>query len=289
MTYKKYNPAWEGYIGDFLKGHVGVDQLKPQHEFFDAIGLETQLRENTTYIALLSLEEAKSVLEDIGSPKPKSPFMKKVFSVADPISPYAGNIHDAFDFTNVVSEFKRLGIKATEYVGKNGQKYIKISGYAGVRKFITASKYGASNMKMISMGIGQQGINSGIVKGMKFCILFSAAYRTVEYIFKDEYTLADFLGNIAVDMAKTAVAAFASWAIGTVLSSFFVAGASIIVVAGIVVLVGLAAAIVLNYLDNKYQISEKVIKLIKEVYNRERAHEADFNNFLHDWGRYSCG
>ncbi|WP_422631079.1 hypothetical protein [Photorhabdus stackebrandtii] len=101
---------------------------------------------------------------------------------------------------------------------------------------------------------------------MKFCILFSAAYRTVEYIFKDEYTLADFLGNIAVDMAKTAVAAFASWAIGTVLSSFFVAGAS---VAGIVVLAGLAAAIVLNYLDNKYQISEKVIKLIKEVYNRE--------------------
>ncbi|WP_387465999.1 DUF1240 domain-containing protein [Photorhabdus tasmaniensis] len=130
-----------------------------------------------------------------------------MFSVADPISSYAGNIRDAFGFTNVVREFKRLGIKATEYVGKNGEKYIKISGYAGVRKFITASRYGASNMKMISMGIGQQGINSGIVKGMKFCILFSVAYRAVEYIFKDEYTLADFLGNIAVDLAKTAVVA----------------------------------------------------------------------------------
>ncbi|WP_445496035.1 hypothetical protein [Photorhabdus sp. SF281] len=236
-------------MGDFLRGNVGVDQLKPQHEFFDAIGLEKQLRENTTYIALLSLEEAKSALQDIVSPKPKSPFMKKVFSVADPIASYAGNIHDAFDFTNVVREFKQLGIIATEYVGKYGKKYIKISGYAGVRKIITASRYSASNMKMISMGIGQQGINSGIVKGMKFCILFSLAYRTVEYIFKDEYTLADFLGNIAVDLAKTAVAAFASWTIGTVLSSFFVAGASIIVVAGIVVLAGLAAAIALNYLN----------------------------------------
>ncbi|WP_422631073.1 hypothetical protein [Photorhabdus stackebrandtii] len=154
MTYKKYHSSWEGYMGDFLRGHVGANQLKPQHEFFDAIGLEKQLRENAMYIALLSLEEAKSVLEDIDSPKPKSPFMKRVFSVADPISPYAGNIRDAFDFTNVVREFKRLGIKATEYVGKNGEKYIKISGYARFRKIITASRYGASNMKMISMGIG---------------------------------------------------------------------------------------------------------------------------------------
>ncbi|TDB45291.1 hypothetical protein C5467_22100 [Photorhabdus khanii subsp. guanajuatensis] len=235
-------------MGDYLRGHVGIDQLKPQHEFFDAIGLETQLRENTTYIALLSLEEVKSVLEDIDSPKPKSPFMKKVFSVADPISPYAG-----------------------------------------VRKFITASRYGASNMKMISMGIGQQGINSGIVKGMKFCILFSVAYRTVEFIFKDEYTLADFLGNIAVDMAKTAVAAFASWVTGAFLSSVLVAGASIIVVAGIMVFVGLLVAIGLNYLDDKYGISKKVIDLMKEAYNRERAPVADVNKFLHDWGRYGRG
>ncbi len=29
MTYKKYNPSWEGYMGDFLRGHVGTDHLKP--------------------------------------------------------------------------------------------------------------------------------------------------------------------------------------------------------------------------------------------------------------------
>ncbi|WP_188093307.1 hypothetical protein [Photorhabdus heterorhabditis] len=289
MTYKKYNPSPEGYMGDFLRGQVGINQLKPQHEFFDAIGLEKQLRENTTYIALLSLDEEKDVLEDIDSPKPKSPFVKKIFEITDPISPYAGNIHDSFDLFNVIGEFKRLGIKATEYVGKDGNRYIKISGYAGVRKIITASRYKASNMKVVSMGIGQQGLNSGIVKGMKFSIFFSAAYRTVELIFKDEYTLADFLGNIAVDLAKTAVIAFASWAIGIVLSSFLAAGASIIVVAGIIFGVGLLVTIGLNYLDDKYGISKKVIDLIKEVYNRERTLEANLNKVLHDFGRYSRG
>ncbi|MCC8423135.1 hypothetical protein [Photorhabdus thracensis] len=287
MTHKRYRPSWEGYMGNFLTGNVGINQFRNQYQFFDTIDLEKQLNENTTYIALLSLEEAKNVLADIDSPKPKSPFMKKAFSVADPISPYAGNIRDAFDFTNVVREFKRLGIKATEYVGKYGQKYIKISGHAGLRKIITASRYSASNMKIISMGIGQQGINSGIVKGVKFSILFAAAYRTVEYIFKDEYTLADFLGNIAIDLAKAAVGALASWVVGVALSFSFVTGGSVIVVAGAMLTIGVATVYAIDFLDKKFKISETVINLIKtEIERKPRTPEANFNQFLHNWVNY---
>ncbi|PQQ28807.1 hypothetical protein C6H64_14055 [Photorhabdus luminescens] len=274
-------------MGDFLRGQVGVNQLKPQHEFFDAIGLEKQLRENTTYIALLSLEEAKDVLEELDSPKPKSPFIKKIFEITDPISPYAGNIHDSFDLFNVIGEFKTLGIKATEYVGKDGNRYIKISGYAGVRKIITASRYKASNMKVISMGIGQKGLNSGIVKGMKFSIFFSAAYRTVELMFKDEYTLADFLGNIAVDLAKTVITAFVSWTIGSFMLAISVSGVSVIAVAGIVFGIGVLTVYTLENIDKKFNISETVINLIKRKMERKpRTPEANFNQFLHNWGQY---
>ncbi|PQQ25420.1 hypothetical protein C6H66_12740 [Photorhabdus hindustanensis] len=274
-------------MGDFLRGQVGVNQLKPQHEFFDAIGLEKQLRENTTYIALLSLEEAKDVLEELDSPKPKSPFIKKIFEITDPISPYAGNIHDSFDLFNVIGEFKTLGIKATEYVGKDGNRYIKISGYAGVRKIITASRYKASNMKVISMGIGQKGLNSGIVKGMKFSIFFSAAYRTVELMFKDEYTLADFLGNIAVDLAKTAVIAFASWTFGSLMLAISASGASVVVVAGIVFGIGFGMTYALDAIDKRFKISETVINLIrKEMERKPRIPEANFNQFLNNWGSY---
>ncbi len=41
MAHKKYNPTWDGYMGDVLRGNVGINQLKPQHEFFDAIGLNS--------------------------------------------------------------------------------------------------------------------------------------------------------------------------------------------------------------------------------------------------------
>ncbi|VTR35479.1 Uncharacterised protein [Serratia fonticola] len=29
MSDKNFNPSWEGYMGDFLKGNVGINQLNP--------------------------------------------------------------------------------------------------------------------------------------------------------------------------------------------------------------------------------------------------------------------
>ncbi|TDB45661.1 hypothetical protein [Photorhabdus luminescens] len=292
MKYKKYNPSVEGYMGDFLRGNVGINQLKPQHEFFDAVGLEKVLNDNTIYIALLTPEEAVSILSDINPFSPTRPKIKlnnyheKVFYVTDPISPFAGNIHDFFGFSAIVREFKSIGITATEYFDKNGKCYIKISGHAGLRRIITGTRYGANNLKMLSMGIGQQGLNSSIVKGVKFCIIFSVMYRTIEAVFKDEYTLADFIGNITVDMAKTAIIAATSWAAGSFISAIAVVGGSIIVAAGIVLLVGFLTAVTLEYIDKKYGISAKIIKLIKDGMERKpRTPEIDLQNIFNNMGK----
>ena len=70
MANEKYDPTWSGYMGDYLRGKTGINQLKPQHEFFDAIGLEKVLRENVHYEALISAEQAVEILEDIKPPEP---------------------------------------------------------------------------------------------------------------------------------------------------------------------------------------------------------------------------
>lgn len=97
-----------------------------------------------------------------------------------------------------------------------------------------------------------------------FVLFFLLFIGDLNGFFKDEYAFADFLGNITVDMAKTALIAAASWGIGTFLLGTALLGGSIIAVAGIVFVVGFAVAIGLEYLDNKYQISEKVIELLKK-------------------------
>ncbi|WP_445374558.1 hypothetical protein ACSLVK_21745 [Photorhabdus tasmaniensis] len=282
MTYKKYNPSVEGYMGDFLRGNVGINQLKPQHEFFDAVGLEKALSDNTQYHIVLTLSEAKSIIEDINpfrSPNPydgeafargieeenkkKNP-MSYVFSVTDPVSTYAGSIYDLHEFYEVCREFKRLNMTSTIYVGENGNRYIHLSGHPSLRRLVRETRYGANHPKMLAMGIGQPGLNSSIVKGVKFCIIFSIGYRVIESIFKDEYTLADFIGNITMDMAKTAI----------------------IAVAGIVLVTGILVAYGLDILDKKYGISEKLIAFLKEEMKRKpRTPEAELQYFFNGLGR----
>lgn len=319
MSDKNFNPSWEGYMGDFLKGNVGINQLKPQHEFLDTIGLEKSLSDNTQYHVVLTLAEAKGILEDIDARRPKSPSMghgevfsrglepqnsnasrgdafarglepknvvSSVFKVTDPVSTYAGNINDARGLYDVIIEFKRIGITATVFPGANGVNLIHISGYAGLRRTITGTRYATNHPQMLAMGIGQQGINAGIVRGVRFCILFSVGYRIIESIFKDDYTLADFIGNITMDMAKTAIAAAASFVAGVFLTTTVFAVSSIIAVAAIVFVVGLGTAIILDAIDKKYGISEKLIALLKEKNRvKPRTPEANFHFILNSLGK----
>ncbi|HDF2341038.1 TPA: hypothetical protein PC598_000570 [Morganella morganii] len=64
MNDKKYDPTMSGYLGDILSEKAKINELRPQHEFFDAIGLEKQLRNNERVIVLLTLKEAAGMLEE---------------------------------------------------------------------------------------------------------------------------------------------------------------------------------------------------------------------------------
>lgn len=203
--------------------------------------------------------------------------------MTDPISPYAGTLRDTPDIYILIREFRQLGITATEHIAANGNRMIHISGYAGVRRIVTGTRYGAANPVMLNMGNGQQGLEAGIARGIRFCLVFSAVYRGLEWLFKDDYAFADFLGNVTVDMAKTALVAAASWGIGTALTAAGVFGGSIIAVAGVVLVVGFLAAVGLEYLDSKYQISAKVIELLKTTWEREYKPTADINKAFHMW------
>lgn len=312
MSDKNFNPSWEGYMGDFLKGNVGINQLKPQHEFLDSIGLEKALSDNTQYHVVLTIAEAKSILEDIDSRRPKNPgtgrgeafargfeqqstsrgdafsrglepknVISSVFKVTDPVSTYAGNINDMRGLYDVISEFKRFGITATVFTGANGVNLIHISGYAGLRRTITGTRYAANHPQMLAMGIGQQGITAGIMRGVRFCIVFSLGYRIIESIFKDDYTLADFIGNITMDMAKLAITTVASYALGVFLTATAAVGGSIIAVAAIVFFVGFFIVAGLDAIDKHYGISNKLIALLKEgIKVKPRTPEANFQYIL---------
>lgn len=65
MAREIYDPSWTGAMGNFLNGNTKINQLKPQHEFFDSIGLEKILRNEKQYHVVLTTAEANDIIDDI--------------------------------------------------------------------------------------------------------------------------------------------------------------------------------------------------------------------------------
>lgn len=257
-------PGWENYLGDTLRGDVPVNQLIPQHPYLlDTLQLEEALYKNTEHIMLLTMDEARVIADTL-------------YNYG---TTYAGNIKDTAtgvknisklisyrDAEKLVFRLQGLGIKAVTYM-HNGTPYIKITGYPSVRQILNGTRYSITHPKILELGIGKAGLKAGIVSGARFCIYFSAAQRVTEFIFSSEHEVANFIGNITMDVAKAIVTIYLTqlalaMTTGLAAASSIVIPISvsicIIVVLGIVITTGLA------YLDKKYKLSERLIDAIKK-------------------------
>lgn len=257
-------PAWHDYLGDTLRGNVPVNQLIPQHPYLlNTLQLEEALYKNTEHIMLLNMDEAYAVMD----------------ALYNKGTTYSGNIKDAVsgmknmsklvsykDAGKLVINLKGLGIKAIPYVHK-GVTYIKITGYPSVRRILNGTRYAVNNPKLLDLGIGNAGINSGVLSGARFCIYFVAAQRVVEYIFSSEHDVATFIGNITMDVAKVIVTIFVT-KIAVAIGSGLTTALSIVVPISVgivlIVLLGIGITASLLYLDEKYHLSDRLIANIRK-------------------------
>jgi len=239
------------------------------------------------YITLLTFDEAQSITDELlGN-------MDHFFSYrAGP-----GNIKDGLDgfrtigklmtyhneFGKLIIRFQSLGMRAVK-CSVCGKDYIKLTGYPAMRRILNGTRYSLRNPQILEMGIGIRGLGSSIVKGTKFCICCSLAWRAVELIFKSGYDLVDFLVDVTMDVAKIIVSSVAIGVVGGVCILFSL---PVIVTTLIVIGVGLYLNNGLNQLDDKLELSvglkEKIrIALAEEqrmkVWNQQ--YSSSFLNLL---------
>ncbi|WP_233947988.1 hypothetical protein [Pectobacterium versatile] len=284
----KYDPVLKTLVDDDYRLEDHLD-FKKQHADINYHKLHAQLNEinNDNIHAILTAQEATYFLKTLCTPNPNDSWKTAVFGCTDPISSFAGNIAEAVSVSRIVMEMKGFGVTATEYVGKNGSKYIKLSGYPGVRKYLDATRYLVSNQKILDIGIGTKGIESGIATGARFCIVFSGAYRAIELMVKDEYALTDFFVNLTMDAAKLAISVGVAWGAKMAATGLMVAGGSVIAISFGIFILGLGVSFALLWLDNEYKISETIIKNLKSHKKQYTPYHPD--QFFHAWGRYSRG
>ncbi|MGK7287069.1 hypothetical protein ACSPAB_17545 [Buttiauxella agrestis] len=277
------------------------DYLRDEHQFQTYPSMNPVLRDmaaingdfitESRYIMLLTIEEAQGVSDELlGN-------LDYFFSYR--LGP--GNIKDGLDGFRTLSKlttyysptgklvfnFNCLKIKAVEYV-INGKAYIKITGYAGVRRILTGTRYGATNPQMLEMAIGMRGFGTALIKGMKFCIYASLALRGVELIFKSDYHLVDFLVDIPMDIAKIIVSSVAIGIVGGVMTFF---SFPVVIIAGFIIGIGIILNNQLNHLDNEMGLSTNLKNKIRDAIIEQQKmsewdyqHLAPFSKPLHERG-----
>ncbi|BCG11260.1 MULTISPECIES: hypothetical protein [Buttiauxella] len=280
-----------------LRPHKPKDYLLDEHTFSSFPSMNPAMRDmavmngsfitESHYIMLLTLDEAQNVVDELLG---KVDYM---FSYRAGL----GNIKDGLDgfrtasklmtyhneFGKLVIRFQSLGIRALK-CRLGGTDYIKLTGYPALRRVLNGTRYSLRNPQILEMGIGIRGLGTSIVKGTKFCICCSLAWRAVELIFKSHYDLVDFLVDVTMDVAKIIVS---SVVLGVVGGIFVLLGAPVIITTFVVIGVGIILNAGLNILDDKVGLSvslkEKIrIALAEEQRMKDwnQQHSSSFLNLL---------
>lgn len=152
-------------------------------------------------------------------------------------------------------------VRAKTYI-LNGNTYIKITGYAGLRQILNGTRYLFNNPQIMKFGVGAAAMTEGIVKGTRYSVLFSGAFHALEFIFKSEYDFADFFVDISMDVAKLMVAQIVLKAVAGIFAGILaLSGAPVIIAAAAIIVIGLFIAWGLNKLDSeKYLNLSNILK-----------------------------
>lgn len=149
------------------------------------------------------------------------------------------------------------------YKSYGGKMHVIFKGRPGLRKILTGTRYGVTNAKVVSLGIGEKGVRQAARKGGILSIILITAWNIADFVLNDNVTLGQFIGRTATDIAKigasAAVGAIAGAAVvGTVVGAFAL-GPLIVAVA-----VGIGVSAALDYLDDKFGWTRKLQSFLDE-------------------------
>ncbi|WP_227729433.1 PAAR domain-containing protein [Yersinia proxima] len=237
--------------------------------------LRTMLARTNQDVMLLTLSESLEVLQSWGWKDTKTAWVETTQSdVGQVMVNYGVNGKDVVTTSMIIARLGDFGIRATVYVNHKGTELIKLTGYAGIRKVLTAPVFALKNPKVVDLGIGKYGLKNSIISGARLTFYVAAAYRTVDFILNDANSLAEFIGSLATDVVKIGIASAVSWGIGTIALGVV---STVAVPLVVVVVAGLVSAIGLNYLDDKFGFTDQVVKCIEGAQQEfvEKAREVE--------------
>lgn len=179
---------------------------------------------------------------------------------------FAGHVAPLMDSIVAIRLIKDLGFNG-EVVTKQyaGKAYIIFKGYAGKRTIFTGTKYLATNAKVVDMAIGKLGVNKSILGGLRLTIYLTIPINVFLELTRDRFSMTRLIGTSATDVVKLMASAGAGVLASMIVGSITTIAAGPLLAA---IAVGTATGYVLNTLDERYGITEALIKFMDENIDR---------------------
>ncbi|MDN3519116.1 hypothetical protein QWY84_15990 [Aquisalimonas lutea] len=163
------------------------------------------------------------------------------------------NVRSGVDVARLMADFKGLG--SYHIRSYAGERYIIFKGWPAGRSVIQGTRYLADNPKIVSMGIGRLGVKDAAKAGARLTFVLIGAYRVLQYLLDDKFTLTRLVGTLTTDILKiSASAAFAALIGGTAAT----AGATVVGPLVLAIIVGGATSVGLDALDSRLQLTDRL-------------------------------
>ncbi|GAB1265125.1 hypothetical protein [Aurantivibrio infirmus] len=179
----------------------------------------------------------------------------------------AGSVTPIMDSAKATKIIKELGFDANKVLVKTyaGKQYIILKGYAGKREILQGTRYLSSNPKVVRMAIGPKGIAKSVKVGFVVTFVLSASIEILDYVLKDEASLAELLGNLSADFIKIGLSSVAGLAAGMAVGSAAVLGSVAAAPLIAAIAVGVVTGIVLDKIDKRFGATAALIEAYKQI------------------------
>ncbi|WP_308727217.1 type VI secretion system PAAR protein [Aliivibrio sifiae] len=175
-----------------------------------------------------------------------------------------------FDAKGLVKQFGDINIKA-DIIESKGKQFIAFSGKKngkeilhalvnGTRINMNGKKYPINSPKVQQVGLSPKARANGFKGAGVLTFVVSAAIATTDLVFKDDYHLVDWFGNVGSDMFK----ALLQFGAGEAVLFGIVALTGYIVLGFVLVAV---AYLTIEWLWNEYKVTDEIILELERVIN----------------------
>ncbi|EGR1074315.1 hypothetical protein EFU47_09055 [Vibrio cholerae] len=205
-------------------------------------------------IAVLSLEEAQELYSNLGG--------KETIGTTKSYSDLAKGTAEAYATAKGLGG---LGVKASTKT-IHGRDWVIIRDFRRHQQtLMKGNKWGAANPKVVQAGLGLNDLK-GAVRYVRFNagieIAFAVGVNAVDYILRDDATLAEFVGNSAGDLAK----GFVSLAGAALLTAAMPVTLGVLGTGVLFATTSFAIGQILDFVDAENGYSKDITKAVEEYF-----------------------